>query len=94
MLPTNLVETAQEIGGRIVIRECLHDLPGGPVGGGVLSDVEVDDASAMVREHDENEENAQARGGHREEIDRDQVPDMVDEDRPRGLGRLGGAVSA
>jgi len=94
VLAVDPVTVAQEIGGRRVIRECLHDLPGGPVGGGVLSDVEVDDASAMVREHDENEENAQARGGHREEIDRDQVPDMVDEDRPRGLGRLGGAVSA
>ena len=43
----------------------------------------------MVREHDENEENAQARGGHREEIGRDQVPDMGGEKRPPGLRRLG-----
>ena len=50
------------------------------MGGGVLGHVEVDDASAMVREHDENEENAQARGGHGEEVYRDQVPNMVDED--------------
>jgi hypothetical protein len=39
--------------------------------------------------HDEDEEDAQARGGHGEEIDRDQVPDMVGEERPPGLRGLG-----
>jgi hypothetical protein len=38
-------------------------------------------------EHDEDEEHPQARGGDREEIDGDQVPDMVGEERPPGLGR-------
>jgi hypothetical protein len=31
----------------------------------------------MVSEHDENEENAQARGGDGEEIDGDEVPDVI-----------------
>src|SRR5215510_8004970 len=70
LLAVDLVTVAQEMRGSRVIRERLHDLLGGPVGGGVLDHVEVDDASAMVREHEENEEDAQARGGHREEIDR------------------------
>jgi hypothetical protein len=43
------------------------------VGGGVLGHVEVDDPSAMMGEHDENEERAQAHGGDREEVERDEV---------------------
>ena len=43
----------------------------------------------MVGEHDEDEEHPQARRGHREEIDRDQVPDVVGEERPPGLSTLG-----
>jgi len=69
--------------------EGVHDLLGGPVGGGVLGHVEVDDAPAVVGEHDENEEHAQARGGHREEIEGDQASDMVVEERPPGLRRPG-----
>jgi hypothetical protein len=41
----------------------------------------------MVSEHDEHEEDAQAGGGHGEEVDRHQVPDMVGEERPPGLRR-------
>src|SRR5262245_36929525 len=92
VLAVDPVTVTQEIGGRGVIRERLHDLLRGPVGGGALGDVEVDDPPAMVREHDENVENAQARGGHREEIDRNQVPDMVDEERPPDLGWWGLAL--
>ena len=43
----------------------------------------------MVSEHDEDEEHPQARGGDREEIERDQVLDVVGEERPPGLGRRG-----
>jgi len=43
----------------------------------MLGDVEVEDAPAVVGEHDEDEENAEPSGGHGEEIDRDQVPDMI-----------------
>jgi hypothetical protein len=46
----------------------------------MLGDIEMDDPSAMVSEHDENEEHTQARGGHREEIEGDQIADMVGED--------------
>ena len=47
-------------------------------------------------EDDEGEEHAKARGGDGEEIDGDQVPDVVGEERAPGLGRgglpLGGDV--
>src|SRR5712664_4082853 len=85
LLAVDLVTVAQEIGGRGVVREGVYDLLGGPVGGGVLGHVEVDDAPAVVSEHDENKEDAQARGWHRDEIDGDQVPDMVGEERAPGL---------
>jgi hypothetical protein len=55
----------------------------------VLGHAEVDDAPAMVGEQNEDEEHPQARRGHREEIDRDQVPDVVGEERPPGLRRRG-----
>ena len=65
LLAVDLVTVTQEIGGRGVVRESVYDLLGGPVGGGMLRHVEVDDAPAMMSEHDENEEDAQAHSGHR-----------------------------
>ena len=54
------VTIAEEIGRRGVVREGVHDLLGRPVRGGMLGHVEVDDAPAMVGEHDEDEEHTQA----------------------------------
>ena len=87
LVAVDVVTIAQEIRRRGVVREGVHDLLGGPVGGGVLGHVEVDNPPAMVSEYDENEEHAQARGGHREEIEGDQARDMVGKERPPGLGR-------
>src|SRR5256712_3824320 len=86
LLAVDLVTVAQEIEGRGVVREGVHDLLGGPVGGGVLGHVEVDDAPAVVSEHDENKEDAQAHGWHRKEIEGDEIADMVGEERPPSLG--------
>src|SRR5438128_4022502 len=83
------VAIAEEKGRRGVVREGVHDLLGGPVGSGVFGHVEVDDALAMVHEHDEHEEDAQARGGNREEVEGDQISDMVGEECPPRLRRLG-----
>jgi hypothetical protein len=47
---------AKKVGRRGVVREGVHDLLGRPVRGGVLRDVEVDNAPAMVSERDEDEE--------------------------------------
>ena len=83
LLAIDLVTITQEIGGRGLLREGVDELLGRPGGGGMLGDVEVDDPPAVVSEHDEDEEDAEASGRHGEEIDRDQVLDMVSEERPQ-----------
>ena len=85
LLAVDLVAVAEEVGRRGVIREGVDDLLGGPVGGGMLGHVEVDDAPTMVGEHDENEEDAEPSGGDGEEVDGDEVPDMIGQERPPGL---------
>jgi len=46
------IAIAEEIGRRGVVREGVDELLGGPGGGGMLGDVEVDDAPVVVGEHD------------------------------------------
>jgi hypothetical protein len=58
----------------------------------VLGDVEVDDPPAVVGEDDEDEEDAEASGRDGEEVDRDQVADVVSEERPPGLRGAGAAL--
>ena len=70
------VAIAEEVGRRGVVWEGVDDLLGRPGARGMFGHVEVEDAPAVVGEHDEDEENAEPSGGNGEEIDRDQVPDM------------------
>jgi hypothetical protein len=86
-LAVDLVTIAEEIGRCGVVREGVDDLLGGPGRSGMLGDVEVEDATAMVGQHDEDKEDTQAGGGHGEEVDRHQVPDMVGVERSPGLRR-------
>jgi hypothetical protein len=58
------VAVAEEVRRSGVVREGVHDLLGRPGRSGMLGHVEVHDTLAMVSEHNENAENAQARGGH------------------------------
>jgi hypothetical protein len=78
------VSIAEEISGGGVGKR-VHDLLSSPRRGGMLGDVEVQDPTPMVSEHDEDEEHPQLSGGDGEEVDRDQIPDMVREERPPGL---------
>ena len=70
------IAIAEEIGRRGVVREGVDELLGGPGGGGMLGHVEVEDAAALVGQHDEDEEDVQVSGGNGEEVDRDEVADM------------------
>ncbi len=81
------VAIAEEVGRGGIVRKGVHDLLGGPEGGGVLGDIEVEDAPAVVREHDEDEQNAQARAGNSEEIDGDQIREVIGQERAPSLRR-------
>jgi hypothetical protein len=85
----DLVTITQEIGWRGLVREGVHDLLSGPVGGGGLGYVKVDDPTAVVGEDDEDEQDTEAGGGHGEAVDRDHVGDIVSEERAPGLRGLG-----
>src|SRR5438309_10027850 len=79
------IAIAEEIGRRGVVREGVDELLGGPGGSGMLGDVEMEDAPALVGEHDEDEQDAEPRGGHAEEIDRDQVTAVIGQERSPSL---------
>jgi hypothetical protein len=76
-LTVDLVAVAEEISRGGLVRAGVHDLLGGPVGGGMLGDVEVDDPPAVVSQHDEDEEDAETSGRYGEEVDRHQIAGMV-----------------
>src|SRR5882762_8206271 len=86
------VAIAEEIGRGGVVREGVHDLLGRPGSGGMLGDIEMEDAPAVVGEHDEDEQNAQARGGNSEEIDGDEVSDVIGQERAPRLRRRRAAL--
>jgi hypothetical protein len=81
------VAIAEEVGRGGVVWEGVHDLLGRPGSGGMLGDIDVEDAAAVVGEHDEDEQHAPARGGNREEIDGDEVPDVIGQERASRLRR-------
>jgi hypothetical protein len=62
------VPIAQEIAWRFFPRTRVHDLLGGPLGGGMLSDVEVDDATPMVGQDEQHEEHSVGHRRHHKEI--------------------------
>src|SRR5262249_10008564 len=62
-MTVDAIAVAEEIGRRGLVRKGIHELLSCPVGGRVLSHIEVDDPPAMVSEHDENEEDAQTHVG-------------------------------
>jgi len=91
-LPVDAVAIAEEIGWGGVVWESVDELLGGPCGGRMLGHVEVEDAPTVVGEHDQDEEDAEASGGHGEEIDRDQVTDMIGEKSSPSLGWRGASL--
>ena len=57
-VPVDRVAVAEEEGRGGVIREGVHDLLGRPGRGGMLGDIEVEDAPPVVGEHDADEQDA------------------------------------
>src|ERR1017187_2669910 len=85
LVAEDAVAVADHESGRRVLGEGLDDLLGGPGRAGVLGDVEVKNAAAVVGQDEEEIQNAKRRRRNREEIDRCQRADMVVEEGAPGL---------
>jgi hypothetical protein len=88
----DVVAVAEEIGGHGVVWESLDDLLSRPGGSGMFGDIEMQDAATVVAKHDQDEEHPQASSGNGEEVERDEIADMVGEERSPGLRRLYAAL--
>src|SRR2546425_1530082 len=62
------VPIAEQVLGRCLVREALDKLLGGPGGGWVIGDVEVDEFSTVVSKHQESEEQVKGEGRDDEEV--------------------------
>jgi len=88
----HLVSIAKEILGCRIAWKCLHDLLGGPLSRWVLGHIKMDEAAAMMGEHDQDEEYLEPDRGYDKEVDGHQVPHMVFQKRSPGRrGWIGGA---
>src|SRR5262245_25129248 len=71
-----------------VFRKCFNDLLCSPNRRRMFRDVEVDDATAIVRQDDEDIQHSETNRCDCEEIDRYQLPNMVSKKRHPSLGGL------
>src|SRR2546427_2140829 len=79
------VAIAEKKGRGRIVRERVDDLLGRPGSSGILGDVEVEDAPAIMCEHDKGEQDPQPHSGNDEEINGDQVADVISQERAPGL---------
>jgi len=70
---------------RLVPREGLHDLGCGPLGGGMLGDIEMNDAPAIMSQNKKNVQDPESNGGYHEEVHGHQLIDVIFEKRPPWL---------
>ncbi len=85
LVAVNAVAIAKKVARRRVIGESLDDLLRRPGGSGGIGDVEVHDLPAMMQQDHEDVEHSKGRSGHDEEVDRDEVADVVLEERAPSL---------
>jgi hypothetical protein len=69
------VAIAEQVLGRCFFREGLDKLEGGPGGGGVVGDVDLDEFSTVVSKDQESEEQVEGEGRDDEEVDGDNLAD-------------------
>src|SRR4029434_8943803 len=70
------VPITEQVLGRSLLREALDQLVGGPGGGGVVGNVDMDEFSTVVSENQEPEEQAEGERRDNEEVDSDNVTEM------------------
>src|SRR5262245_15710997 len=87
LLAVYLVAIPQEKAWRGLFRKCLDELLGGPSSRRMLSDVEVNNAPAIVCQYHQHEEYAKCGGRNGEKVDRHYLFDMVINEGAPGLRR-------
>src|SRR5215469_17124950 len=87
LTPIDLVTIAQQVAWCGIFGKRLYHLLSCPTSRRMLRHVEVNDAPAMMSQHDKHEQHPKADGRHGEEVDRDEMLDMVVQESPPGLGR-------
>src|SRR5713226_10248560 len=84
LAPEDAVAIAEQVGWRRVIGECFHNLLRGPSGGGAI---ELHDLAATVQQDHEYVEQTEGRRRYDEKVDRDELGEVVLEERsPRLRG--------
>src|SRR2546427_5134867 len=79
------VPITEQVLGCGLFREALDKLLGGPGGGWMVGDVDMDEFPTVVAKDQEPEEQAEGEGGDDEEVDSDDVTEMrLKEGAPRG----------
>jgi hypothetical protein len=87
-LSVDLVPISDQESWRALLGEGVDHLPSRPFGGRVRRHVEVQYAPPVMREQDKPEQGAERSGWHDEEVQRDQVLEVVVQERPpRRRGR-------
>jgi len=66
----------------LVPREGLHDLGCGPLGGGMLGDIEMNESPAIMSQNKKNVQDPESNGGYHEEVYGHQRIDVIFEKRP------------
>ena len=74
---------------RRVPRERVADLLGRPRGRGVPRHVDMQDLSSIMGQHHEDKEHPKCERRDHEEVDRDELADVIRQERAPGLGRRG-----
>jgi len=70
---------------RLVPREGLHNLGCGPLGGGMLGDIEMNDAPPIMSQNKKNVQDPESNGGHHEEVHGHQLINVIFEERPPAM---------
>src|SRR6516164_1268171 len=87
VIPIDLIPVSQQVTWRLILGKRLHHLLPCPPCRGTHRHVEVNDAAAMMSQHDKHEQHAKADRRHGEEVDRDEILDMVVQESPPSLRR-------
>ncbi len=87
ILTVDPIAIADQKSWRFVLRKGFDDLLSGPFGRWMLGDIEVNQLPSVVAKNDKREEDPKCCGGHRKEINTDDVAEVIIQKRTPGLRR-------